>query len=198
MDNARLVGIRETDLNADQRPLWDAITSGPRGAAPWMVADGVLAGPFNAWLHVPDLGSHLAAAGERLRFGSLLDPIIRELVILTVGAHWKSEFEFWAHSGIGRTAGMTETLIEAIATGDTSAVTAETGEVGRAAHRFTLSMLTDGHPSTNEVSALRSLLGDPASVELVVLAGYYCTVSFTLNSFDVELPRGVEPRWTQH
>jgi len=102
----RLGALRVGDLDAEQAALWDSVMDGPRGAAPWMVNDGVLAGPFNAWLHIPEVGRALAAAGEVLRFSSGLPAVVRELVILTVGAHWRSEFEFWAHSGIGRREGM--------------------------------------------------------------------------------------------
>lgn len=191
----RLPDITASDLTPERQPLWDAIVSGPRGAAPWMVANGVLAGPFNAWLQVPDLGIHLAATGERLRFGSLLDPITRELIILTVGAHWNSEFEFWAHSGIGRSEGMSDDLIEAIAAHDVAGVHQVASAAGRAAYAVTMSLLQNGHPSVELVDALRTEIGDAAAVETVALAGYYTTVSFTLNAFRVPLPDGVTPRW---
>ena len=191
----RLPDITAHDLTPERQPLWDAIVSGPRGAAPWMVANGVLAGPFNAWLQVPDLGLHLAATGERLRFGSLLDPITRELVILTVGAHWHSEFEFWAHSGIGRSEGMSDDLIEAVAAQDAGGVHRLANGAGRAAYAVTRALLDNGHPNVELVDALRSEIGDAAAVEVVALAGYYSTVSFTLNAFRVPLPDGVAPRW---
>ncbi len=191
----RLRDVRASDLTPEQQPLWDAVIAGPRGAAPWMITNGVLAGPFNAWLQVPDLGVPLAATGERLRFGSLLDPITRELVILTVGAHWNSEFEFWAHSGIGRSEGMSDVLIEAIATQDAAGVHRVASPAGRAAYAVTRSLLTNGHPSIELVNGLRAEIGDAAAVEVVALAGYYTTVSFTLNAFRVPLPDGVTRRW---
>lgn len=191
----RLPDVTASDLTPARQPLWDAVVSGPRGAAPWMVSNGVLAGPFNAWLQVPDLGIHLAATGERLRFGSLLDPITRELIILTVGAHWNSEFEFWAHSGIGRSEGMSDDLIEAIAAQDVADVHQVASAAGRAAYAVTMALLENGHPSGELVDALRTEIGDAATVEAVALAGYYTTVSFTLNAFRVPLPDGVTPRW---
>lgn len=195
MDDARLTGLRSSELTEQQQQLWDAVTTGPRGAAPWMVARGVLAGPFDAWLRVPDLGVHLAAAGERLRFGSLLDPALRELVILTVGARWRSEFEFWAHSGIGRECGMSDELIEAIASGDGHRVAACADAIGTAVHDAVRALAENGHPTAQQIGRLRDVLGDAAAVEVVVLAGYYTTVSFTLNAFDVPLPDGVNRRW---
>jgi 4-carboxymuconolactone decarboxylase len=52
-----------------------------------------------------------------------------------------------------------------------------------------------GRLSTASYGAARELLGDTGVVELVALCGYYTTISFLLNAFDVPLPAGVEPMW---
>lgn len=194
----RVRAITEDQLDDAQRTLWDLVVGGPRGAAPWMVSEGVLAGPFNVWLQVPEIGTALAEAGERLRFASQLDPTTRELVILTVGAHWRSEFEFWAHSGIAVAEGMSEDLIEAIAVGDTDAVRKRGGVTNGVVHELVMTLLEHGHPSTDRVMQVSALIGESATIEAVMLAGYYTTVSFTLNAFAVPLPDGVTPRWPQH
>jgi hypothetical protein len=59
----------------------------------------------------------------------------------------------------------------------------------------TRALLTNGHPSIELVDGLRAEIGDAAAVEAVALAGYYTTVSFTLNAFRVPLPDGVTRRW---
>ncbi|MFZ8968579.1 MAG: carboxymuconolactone decarboxylase family protein [Ilumatobacteraceae bacterium] len=191
----RLGALRVGDLNAEQAALWDSVMDGPRGTASWMVDDGVLAGPFNAWLNIPEVGRALAAAGEVLRFSSGLPPVVRELVILTVGAHWRSEFEFWAHSGIGRREGMADDLIEAIAVGDRDAVAAHSDAFGAAAYDVVHGLVTTGHVEETLMAALQAVAGDARAVEVVTLAGYYSCVSFTLNAFAVPLPDGVTPRF---
>jgi len=191
----RLGALRVGDLNAEQAALWNSVMDGPRGTASWMVDDGVLAGPFNAWLNIPEVGRVLAAAGEVLRFSSGLPPVVRELVILTVGAHWRSEFEFWAHSGIGRREGMADDLIEAIAVGDRDAVAAHSDAFGAAAYDVVHGLVTTGHVEETLMAALQAVAGDAGAVEVVTLAGYYSCVSFTLNAFAVPLPDGVTPRF---
>ena len=151
----RLGALRVGDLDANQSALWDSVINGPRGAAPWMVDDGVLAGPFNAWLHIPEVGRAIAAAGELLRFSSGLPAVVRELVILTVGAHWRSEFEFWAHSGIGRRDGMADELIEAIAVGDRDAVAAHSGAFGAAAYDVVRALVATGHAKEELMAKLQ-------------------------------------------
>ncbi len=191
----RLGALRVGDLNAEQAALWNSVMDGPRGTASWMVDDGVLAGPFNAWLNIPEVGRALAAAGEVLRFSSGLPPVVRELVILTVGAHWRSEFEFWAHSGIGRREGMADDLIEAIAVGDRDAVAAHSDAFGAAAYDVVHGLVTTGHVEETLMAILQAVAGDAGAVEVVTLAGYYSCVSFTLNAFAVPLPDGVTPRF---
>ena len=54
---------------------------------------GELAGPFNAFVHAPDVGQRLASLGKVLRFDTSLERRLTEVAILTVGARWKAEFE---------------------------------------------------------------------------------------------------------
>ncbi len=199
-DNRRvghLPALTEADLNESQTQLWNDITEGPRGAAPWMVQDGALTGPFNAWLQIPHIGRAFAAAGERLRFSSSLDAITRELVILTVGAHWKSEFEFWAHAGIARSAGMSEELIAAIESGSEAAVRSTTSDASHGQIFSAVSALVEhGVIPEEELSRLVDIVGEPTAVEIVALAGYYTLVSFTLNTFAVPLPDDEHTRFS--
>ena len=93
--------LRRGDLNDEQAALWDEIVEGPRKVS-MGVPTAELGGPFNAWVQIPSFGRIGSKMGERLRFGSLLDGRSRELAILTVGAHWRAEYEFWAHARMAR------------------------------------------------------------------------------------------------
>ncbi len=57
---------------------------------------GALTGPFNAFVQAPDVGRHLTSLGQVLRFETSIERRLPELAIITVGAHWKAEFEWWA------------------------------------------------------------------------------------------------------
>lgn len=192
-----LPALSETDLNDAQTQLWNDITHGQRGAAPWMVQDGSLTGPFNAWLQIPHIGRAFASAGEHLRFSSSLDAVTRELVILTVGAHWRSEFEFWAHAGIARDAGMSENLISAIESGSPTAVKeASMSDTHPTIYSAVRSLVEHGVIPAPQLAELATELGEPTAVEIVALAGYYTLVSFTLNTFAVPLPEGEQLRFS--
>ena len=192
-----LPALTKSDLNDVQMQLWNDITQGPRGAAPWMVQNGSLTGPFNAWLQVPHIGRAFASAGEQLRFSSSLDAVTRELVILTVGAHWRSEFEFWAHAGIARDAGMEENLISAIESGSAAAIReASTSDAHLIIYEAVCKLMEHGVIPPPQLAQLTATVGESTAVEIVALAGYYTLVSFTLNTFAVPLPEGEATRFS--
>ena len=148
---------------------------------------GGLAGPFNAWVHRPDLGGVIQRLGERLRFHGTLPGGAREIAILMVGAKWMAEYEWWAHARVGRREGVSERTIDAIRRRERPSLS---DAVESAVYDFTAALLETGKVESTAYDAARAQIGDEGLVELVTLAGYYTLVSFTLNAFEVALPGG--------
>ena len=190
----RLSAVRPEEATREQRALFDAIIGGDRGRdrsiESFLDARGGLTGPFNAWMHRPDLGDDVRRLGERLRFHGILPGAAREIAILTVGAKWMAEYEWWAHARIGRREGVSEETIAAIRRGERPPLS---DPVECVVHDFTAALLETGKVDRSRYDAARERIGDGGLVELVTLAGYYTLVSFTLNAFEVPLPEG-EPR----
>lgn len=161
-----------------QRAVRDDIVAGPRGS---------LRGPFNAWLYSPDLAKHAQRVGEYARFNSALAPHLSELAICMVGAFWKAEFEWWAHSRMARDAGVPEAVLEAIRTG---AVPALDDPEQQAVHDVAAEMLETRRLSDATYAGAEAVLGRQRLVDLVAIMGYYCMVSLTLNMADVATPDG--------
>ena len=175
-------------LDTDAQAVWDSITA-TRGA---IVADeGHLIGPFNAWVTAPSIGGRLADLGAALRFESSIERRLLEVAIITVGARWKAEFEWWAHSRMALHHGVSEAAVAAIAKGDEPSLPDDEAIVYAVARQ----LVDTGHVDTPAYDAARGLLGDRGIVELVTLCGYYTLVSFSLNAFAVPLPPGEEPAW---
>jgi len=175
-------------LDHDAQEVWDSITAS-RGA---IVADeGHLIGPFNAWVTAPTIGGRLAELGAALRFESSIERRLLEVAIITVGAHWKAEFEWWAHSRMALHYGVSADAVAAIAAGDEPALADDEAVVYAVARQ----LVHTGHVDGPAYDAAHQLLGDRGIVELVTLCGYYTLVSFSLNAFDVPLPPGEEPTW---
>jgi 4-carboxymuconolactone decarboxylase len=187
---SRLPDLRRDQLTPAGKAVWDSIVA-TRGDH--VVTDeGALTGPFNAMVHAPDAGGPLGSLGAALRFGTSLGRRLTEVAILTVASRWQAEFEWSAHARIAREAGVPDAVIDAIGAGKEPAFTADDERIVHAAAR---ELVISGRLSTASYGAARELLGDTGVVELVALCGYYTTISFLLNAFDVPLPAGVEPMW---
>jgi len=186
----RLPYLRYDELTTDGQAVWDNVV-GTRGDQ-LVNSDGGLVGPFNAFVHAPDVGRHLSALGATVRFGTSIERRLSELAIITVGARWKAEFEWWAHARMARRHGVPDAVVDAIARGDEPPFAADDERV---IYAMAKQLVTTGRIAKEAYDAARELLGDAGMVELVSLCGYYTLVSFVLNAFDVPLPSGVEPTW---
>jgi 4-carboxymuconolactone decarboxylase len=188
---SRLPDLRRDQLTPAGKAVWDSIVA-TRGDHV-VSGEGTLTGPFNAMLHAPDAGGPLGSLGAALRFGTSLGRRLTEVAILTVASRWQAEFEWSAHARIAREAGVPDAVIDAIGAGGDPEFTAEDERIVHATAR---ELITSGHLSPASFGAARELLGDTGVVELVALCGYYTTISFLLNAFEVPLPTGVEPMWS--
>ena len=170
--------------------MWDLLVAG-RGSQ--LVTDeGTLAGPFNAWVHAPEAGSRLAELGGHLRFHTSMERRLSEVVIITVGARWKAEFEWWAHSQMAVQQGVPEAAVDAIGRGEVPTFEADDEGV---VYRVAQQLADGGRVDDATYASAQTLLGDAGMVELVSLCGYYTLISFLLNAFEVPLPAGEEPQW---
>ena len=118
---ARLKALPLSSLDPEQRALFDAITTGKRSKdrplEDFLLGDGSPRGPFNAWLHAPNIGRPAQRLGESIRYRGRLPPRLRELAILTVAARWRADYEWWDHSRIARAEGLSDRTIAAIKDG---------------------------------------------------------------------------------
>jgi len=170
--------------------VWDSVV-GSRGAD--LVSDqGALIGPFNAFVHAPAVGRQLAALGGVLRFETSIERRLTEVAIITVGARWKAEFEWWAHARMAREHGVAQAVVDAIGSGEDPPF--EHADE-RVVHAAASQLAAAGQLDQDAYDAARRLLGDAGVVELVSLCGYYTLVSFLLNAFAVPLPPGGTPHW---
>jgi 4-carboxymuconolactone decarboxylase len=187
---SRLPELRRDQLRRDGQAVWDAIV-GSRGRR-LETPGGGLAGPFNAFVHVPDIGSKLAELGAALRFGTSIERRLTEVAIITVGARWQAEYEWWAHARMARQHGVPDAVVDAIGAGADPPFEAEDELT---VYRIARSLAHDGHVPQRYYDAGQALLGDAGLVELVALCGYYTLISFLLNAFAVPLPAGSAPMW---
>ena len=186
----RLPLLHPDALKPEQKALYDRMV---KQAVPWAESagfevkqpDGTLLGPFNCILLSPKIaGSFLdlqAAEGE----GTVLSNRVRQVVILTVGAVWNSDYERYAHSAVARRAGLPDDAIQALCKGEPATALSQDEQV---AQRFTR-QITEAHKVDDQVYAEAvAAFGTEGIVDLLILAGCYDTVSSLLNAFQVPAP----------
>ena len=188
----RLSMLNPTDLNEEQQALWDGLTETRGGGVDLVDENGHLVGPFNAWLHVPKIGRRLSSLGAYLRFRTSIERRLSEVAICTVGAHWHSEFEFFAHAPMALEHGVEPLVIEALRAGETPSFEREDEQI---VYEIARQLLNDRRVTDATFAAGESLLGETGMVELVALIGYYCLISMLLNLFEVPLPPDEDLNW---
>ena len=174
---ARLPKFEPPALDAEQRSLYDAIAGGRRAQGPQLFrladADGRLEGPFNAFLLQPRLGSALQALGAAVRYDTGLDDRCREIAILIVAAHWRSDFEWHAHEAVGRAAGLGDAELASLRQGRHAELAGRECVVARTA----AALVTRGDLDDAEYGEAVGHLGPAGLFELLTLVGYYATRS---------------------
>ena len=168
-------------LNPAQLKMVESVMTGQRGS---------MQGPYNVLLRSPEMGNLAQQFGAHTRFNSSLPLALNELAILLVARFWTCQFVWWAHKRIACEAGLDETLIEAIASGqepqnlplDIAAV-----------YNFCDELLKTRAVEDGSYAAAVKLFGEAGVVDLMGTMSYYMLVCMSLNVDQYPLPDSVLP-----
>jgi 4-carboxymuconolactone decarboxylase len=190
----RLRSLTRSELSDEQAELWDSIDDSRGGGGLDLLDEhGGLVGPFNAFVHAPKIGKRLSSLGGLLRFRTSVERRLSEVAICTVGAHWHSEFEFWAHAPMALEQGVSPLVIDALREGRPPRFDRDDERI---VHAVTSQLLNDRRVDASTFAEGEQLLGETGMVELAALVGYYCLISMVLNLFEVPLAPGETPAWS--
>lgn len=165
-------------MNEAQQAAADAIINGPRKA---------IFGPFVPLLQVPALMEHIGDVGAALRFKGTLPDAVRELVICVVAREVGNQFEWQTHAPLAVKAGVAEDAVTAIGEGrrprglpaDLACATEFAFEL----------MLRNGVSDASYAEAVAQF-GEPGTVELTALIGYFTMVCWVMNVARTPGPAG--------
>lgn len=157
-------------LTAEQQLAYDEIVTGPRG---------VCNGPFIPLLRSPALMTHLQRAGAQLRFDSELEQRLVELIVLMVAANWNQQFEWSFHSRAAIRVGLSRTQLEALAARRRPP---ELDDDAAAAWELVDELQRTAQVGDAVYDRAVATLGETATVEAVVTAGYYTTLAMIMNT----------------
>lgn len=150
-----------------------------------MLDDGRMLGPFNSILASPEIATSFLALQASEQEHTSLNERVRQVVILTVGAVWKSDYERYAHSAVACRAGLSDAVIRGLAQGEQVDGLTEEEKI---AQRFTRHLTADHQIDDQLYAEAFVAFGVRGIVDLIVLAGCYDTVSSLLNAFKVPIP----------
>jgi len=184
---SRLEPLHPSDLDGDQRALYDAITTGPRAGAGLTDARGALRGPFDALLRSPSVGQAVQELGAVLRYRGALPDDLRELAVLVAAAHWRCAFELDAHGQLAIRVGIAPEVVSALREGHRAQLAAGTAQ--RVVHDAAVELLETHRLRRDTYTALVDTVGVEQLVELLTLLGYYSLLAMLLESFEVRLER---------
>jgi 4-carboxymuconolactone decarboxylase len=168
-------------MTPEQRTMVEHLLAGPRGG---------LGGPFNVLLRSPEMGDLAQEFGASMRFLTSIPAKLREMAIILTARHWTSQYEWQAHRRAAAQAGLSESIIQAIAAGrrPDALDAAET-----VVYNFTTELLNTKQVSDSTFAAAKNLMGERGIVDVIGLMGWYQMVSMLLNVDQYPLPDGTQP-----
>src|ERR1700758_1963763 len=116
----RLPLIPPDKLTAKQKPLYDSMRKGIASNFNAFRAereDGALIGPWNPWLHEPGIGKAIWDLTLAMTANAVLPDNVRQVAILTVGAHYNAAYEIYAHIAVAETEHMTPERLASLVSG---------------------------------------------------------------------------------
>jgi alkylhydroperoxidase family enzyme len=138
---------------------------------------------YRAMVNAPGITRAFLGLANQIRHESKLDPRLREIAILQVAWSVRSAYEWSHHVKIGRTFGVTESDLRAIASGDDAAL----DEQPRAIRRAAQAMAEAGDLDDAAMASLRSFLDEERLTELLLICGMYVGLARFLHVARVEV-----------
>ena len=177
----RFAPLAYAEMSAPQKKMFENLISGERRGA---------GGPFNVLLRSPEMGDLAQQFGASMRYHSSIPPKLNELAIIITARHWTSQYEWYAHRRAAQNAGLSQSIIDAVAAGTRPASMAADEQ---AVYDFVSELLATKHVSDATFKAAKDKFGERGVVDLIGVSGYYQLVSMLLNVDRYPLPDGVKP-----
>jgi 4-carboxymuconolactone decarboxylase len=171
----RTLEIPPEKLTAEQTKIFEQLTAGR----------GRILGPYKIWIHSPPVASGMEQIGTFLNKRSSLSPREVEIGILVIAEHWKADYVRTAHIREGKRVGLSQETIDAILAGGDPKLT---DPHERAVHRFAAALVSGTRLSDAEFAEIEQAIGRAGIAEVLVLLGYYTSVSMAMKVHEVPIP----------
>jgi 4-carboxymuconolactone decarboxylase len=171
----RIKEIPESELTAEQAKVFKDLVAGR----------GRLLTPYKIWIHSPRVAAAMETIGTFLnKKGSLSEREV-ELVICIVANHWKGEYVWTVHVRTCVKLGIPESAFDAIRAGQAPKLDKERE---RAVYDLAMISMQPGGGSDEVFARAEKLLGRNGIAEVLVLLGYYSSVSMGMKLHRIPVP----------
>jgi 4-carboxymuconolactone decarboxylase len=171
----RLLDLPPEQLTAEQTAVFNQLVAGR----------GRILGPYKIWIHSPTVASGMEHIGTFLNKKSSLSTREVEIGILVIAQHWNADYVRTAHIKAGKAAGLSQETIDAILAGRDPKLS---DPHERAVHRFAAALIGGAKLSDAEFGEIEKVLGRAGVAEVLVLLGYYTSVSLGMKVHEVPIP----------
>jgi 4-carboxymuconolactone decarboxylase len=145
-------------------------------------------GPFVPLIRSPRVMLRAKAMGDYLRFKSVLDPRINEMVIIITAREWTQNYEWNAHQPAALKAGLRREVADAIADGRRPTGMAEDEDI---AYDMATEILRQKRVSDATYARAVAKFGEQGVIDMLGVIGYYNFLAIVLNATRTPLPDGV-------
>jgi alkylhydroperoxidase family enzyme len=141
---------------------------------------------FKALVNSPKAARAFSGLGGYIRYGSKLDPRLRELAILQVGWIARSPYEWSHHVKLGHDFGVSDEDVQALID-DTAGKPTTLDALSKLVLKAAREMTVDGAMTDTTFTALQAELGDELVVDLTLAIGFYNAVVRVLATLRIDV-----------
>jgi 4-carboxymuconolactone decarboxylase len=172
----RILEIPPEKLSPEQTAVFNQLVAGR----------GRILGPYKIWIHSPTIASGMEHIGTHLNKRSSLSPREVEIGILLIARHWDADYVRQAHIREGKRVGLSQEVINALLAGDDPGL-ADPHE--RGVYDFAAALISGAKLADAKFEEIERVLGRSGIAEVLVLIGYYTSVSLAMKVHEVPIPQ---------
>lgn len=149
-----------------------------------------------ALVNSPKAARAFSGLGSYIRYGSKLDPRLRELAILQVGWLARSPYEWSHHVKLGHDFGVSDADVQGLID-DTDGKPTSLDPLSRLVLKGAREMTNDGAMTGATFAALQAALGNELVVDLTLTIGFYNAVVRILATLQIDVEPEYQPYMDQ-
>ena len=170
----RLPKLKYEEMTPDQKASHDKHA----------VRRNVVVGPYQVWIHNPELMDKVSAISNYFRFDCNLPVKLREFGILVTARYWDAQYSWNAHVEKALAAGIPQDVVNDLAAGKKPNFKADDERVF---YNFAMEALEKHFVSGKTFEEARKIFGTNGLVDLIGAVGYFSMLQICLNSAEVDL-----------